>query len=59
MAKRFSVQADTREECAEGFDELCAKLGLVPLMLPRFLTDGRWMARAVPASQPAADQPAE
>lgn len=57
MAKRFSVQADTREECVEGFDELCTKLGLVPLMPPRMLTDSRWMARAVPAPQPAAGQP--
>ncbi|MFB6955473.1 hypothetical protein ACFCYB_00195 [Streptomyces sp. NPDC056309] len=59
MAKRFSVQADTREECIEGFDELCSKLSLVPLMLPQRLTDSRWMARAVPAPQAAAEQPAE
>ncbi|MFB7461277.1 hypothetical protein [Streptomyces sp. NPDC056188] len=58
MAKRFSAQADSREECVEGFDELCAKLSLVPLMPPQMLTDSRWMARAVPAPQPAAEQPA-
>ncbi|MGW5173145.1 hypothetical protein ACWERY_02105 [Streptomyces sp. NPDC004082] len=48
MAIRVGVQADSEEECAEGLAQL-VDAGYVPVMLPRFLTDGRWMARAVPA----------
>lgn len=47
MAIRFAVQADTEQECAEGLERLLT-LGLQPAMLPRMLTDDRWMARAVP-----------
>ena len=53
MALRFAVQADTRQECARGLEELCERLGLQPAMLPRLLTDNRWMARAVPATPKA------
>lgn len=49
------MQADTEDECAEGLAQL-VDAGFVPVMLPRFLTDGRWMARAVPA--PATKAPA-
>jgi len=49
MTVRFAVQADTRAECAEGLDELCTRLDLVPAMLPAQVADNRWMARAVPA----------
>ena len=48
MAIRVGVQADSEDECAEGLAQL-VDAGYVPVMLPRFLTDGRWMARAVPA----------
>jgi hypothetical protein len=48
MAIRVGVQADSQDECAEGL-ALLVDAGFVPVMLPRFLTDGRWMARAVPA----------
>lgn len=48
MAIRIGVQADSEDECAEGLARL-VDAGFVPVMLPRFLTDGRWMARAVPA----------
>jgi hypothetical protein len=43
------VQADGQAECARGLNELCEKLDLRPAMLPRLLSDNRWMARAVPA----------
>jgi hypothetical protein len=48
MAIRVGVQADSEDECVEGLARL-VDAGFVPVMLPRFLTDGRWMARAVPA----------
>lgn len=48
MAIRVGVQADSEDECAEGL-ALLVDAGFLPVMLPRFLTDGRWMARAVPA----------
>lgn len=48
MAIRVGVQADTEEECAEGLAQL-VDVGYLPVMLPKCLTDGRWMARAVPA----------
>lgn len=47
MAIRYGVQADSEEECAEGL-ALLADAGFVPVMLPKLLTDGRWLARAVP-----------
>lgn len=47
MALRFAVQADTEQECAAGL-RLLETLGLQPAMLPKLLTDNRWMARAVP-----------
>lgn len=56
MAIRVGVQADSEDECAEALAQL-VDAGYVPVMLPRFLTDGRWMARAVPA--PAAKAPAK
>lgn len=51
MAVRYSVHADSREECAAAVDELCARLGAVPAMKPVRLTiaDGRWLARAIAA----------
>ncbi|WP_405883635.1 hypothetical protein OG747_36640 [Streptomyces sp. NBC_01384] len=48
MAIRVGVQADSEDECAEGLAQL-VDAGFVPVMLPRLLTDNRWMARAVPA----------
>lgn len=50
MAKRFSVQADTREECVEGL-ELFVAAGLVPVMLPVQVRADGWMARAVPQTK--------
>jgi len=47
MALRFAVQGDTEQECTEGL-RLLEQLGLRPTMLPKLLTDNRWMARAVP-----------
>lgn len=56
MAIRFAVQADTEQECAEGL-QLLQQLGLRPAMMPRLLTDDRWMARAVlTAKAPAEDR---
>lgn len=48
MAIRYGVQADSEEECAEGLAQL-VDAGMVPVMLPKLLTDNRWMARAVPS----------
>ncbi|MFF4346788.1 hypothetical protein [Streptomyces sp. NPDC001530] len=48
MAIRVGVQADSQDECAEGL-ALLVDAGFVPVMLPKLLTDRRWMARAVPA----------
>ena len=56
MAIRYGVQADSEDECAEGL-ALLVDAGFVPVMLPRLLTDNRWLARAVPA--PAVKTPAE
>ncbi|MGW5123277.1 hypothetical protein ACWEQ7_04280 [Streptomyces sp. NPDC004069] len=58
MALRFAVQADTQQECAQGLKELCARLGLEPALQPRQMIGNGWMARAVPAPQPAAEQSA-
>lgn len=55
MAIRVSVQAATEDECVEGLARL-VDAGFQPVMMPRYMTDGRWMARAVPtAKAPAAD----
>lgn len=53
---RYSVQAETREECVQGL-ELFVAMGLVPVMLPVQVMDDRWMARAVPppTTKPPAD----
>jgi hypothetical protein len=48
MAIRYGIQADTQDECAEGLARL-VDAGMIPVMLPKLLTDGRWMARAVPS----------
>jgi len=56
MAIRIGVQADSQEECVEGL-ELVVAAGFVPVMLPKLLTDNRWMARAVP--RPSAIAPDE
>lgn len=53
MALRFAVQADTEAECAQGLEALCERLGLEPAMLPRQLTDDRWLARAIPGNAKA------
>lgn len=50
MAIRVGVQADTEDECAEGL-ALLVDAGFMPVMMPKYLTDGRWMARAVPATK--------
>ncbi|MGX1220342.1 hypothetical protein [Streptomyces ambofaciens] len=55
MAIRVSVQADDEDECVEGLARL-VDAGFQPVMMPRLMTDGRWMARAVPTARtPAAD----
>ncbi|WP_432053715.1 hypothetical protein [Streptomyces sp. bgisy022] len=48
MAIRASIQADSEDECVEGLARL-VDAGFQPVMMPRYMTDGRWMARAVPA----------
>lgn len=48
MAIRASIQADSEDECVEGLARL-VDAGFAPVMMPRYMTDGRWMARAVPA----------
>ncbi|MDQ0809844.1 hypothetical protein QFZ63_001558 [Streptomyces sp. B3I7] len=48
MTVRIGVQADSRDECAEALAQL-VDAGYLPVMLPACLTDGRWMARAVPS----------
>lgn len=58
MAVRFGVHADTERECQQALELLCAQLGLVPALMPRQVTNNRWMARAVPsqAKAPANDR---
>jgi len=56
MAIRYGVQADTQDECAEGLAQL-VDAGMVPVMLPTLVSDGRWMARAVPTPRTTADEP--
>lgn len=58
MAIRASVQADTEDECVEGLAKL-VDAGFVPIMMPRLLTDNRWMARAVPAPAARMPEPAD
>lgn len=48
MATRISVQSDTEDECVEELAQLVDK-GYLPILTPRYMTDGRWLARAVPA----------
>lgn len=50
MAIRASIQADTEDECVEGLAQL-VDAGFMPTMMPRYMTDGRWMARAVPTTK--------
>lgn len=57
MAIRIGVQADSEDECAEALAQLIAK-GYLPIMTPRYMSDGRWMARAVPVPTPAVEEPA-
>ena len=47
MAIRIGVQADSEDECVEALAQLVDH-GYYPTMTPKLLTDGRWMARAVP-----------
>jgi hypothetical protein len=58
MAIRVGVQADTEDECAEGL-ALLVDAGFVPVMMPKYLTDGRWMARAAPISKAPAGRDAD
>lgn len=58
MAIRYSVQADTRDECVEGLEQL-VQLDLVPVMLPAQIHDNRWMARAVPRPAARAESPSD
>ncbi|MGW9058895.1 hypothetical protein [Streptomyces sp. NPDC055733] len=48
MPIRYGVQADTQDECAEGLAKL-VDAGMMPIMMPTMLTDGRWLARAAPS----------
>lgn len=51
MPIRYGVQADTRDECVEGLAKL-VDVGMMPIMMPTLLSDGRWMARAAPSPTP-------
>lgn len=52
MAVRYSVQADSREECAAAVDELCTRMGAEPTMKPvQMSIDNRWLARAAPTAR--------
>ncbi|MFJ3037733.1 hypothetical protein [Streptomyces tendae] len=51
MPIRYGVQADTRDECVEGLAKL-VDVGMMPIMMPTLLSDGRWMARAAPTPTP-------
>ena len=55
MAIRIGVQADSEDECAEGLAQLIER-GYLPVMMPKYMTDGRWLARAVPAPVIPAEQ---
>lgn len=57
MAIRVGVQADSEEECAEGL-ALLVDAGFMPVMMPKLLTDNRWMARAVPMAKAPAGREA-
>jgi hypothetical protein len=57
MAIRYGVQADSEEECSEGL-ALLVDAGMLPVMMPKLVTDNRWMARAVPSPAARAKQPA-
>lgn len=50
------MQADTRDECVEGLEQL-VRLDLVPVMLPAQVGGDRWMARAVPRPAPRVVEP--
>lgn len=50
MAIRVGVQADSEDECAEGL-ALLVGAGFMPTMMPRRMTDGRWLGRAALAPQ--------
>jgi hypothetical protein len=50
MAIRVSVQADSEDECVEALAQL-VDAGYQPVMMPRLLTDNRWLARAVPTQK--------
>ena len=54
VAIRYAVQADTRDECVEGLEQL-VQLDLVPVMLPVQVGGDRWMARAVPRPPASAE----
>lgn len=58
MAIRYAVQADTRDECVAGLEQL-VQLDLVPVMLPVQIADDRWMARAVPRPAHASEEPGQ
>lgn len=58
MAIRASVQADTEDECVEGLARL-VDAGFLPVMTPRYMTDGRWLARAVPSPTAPLREPVE
>lgn len=58
MTIRYSVQAETRDECIAGLEHLVAS-GLIPVMLPVQVMEDRWMARAVPAPHRLAEPAGE
>ena len=52
------MQADSEDECAEALARLVG-VGFVPVLTPRFMPDGRGLARAVPAPAGLGREPAE
>ncbi|MFD7861850.1 hypothetical protein [Streptomyces sp. NPDC059783] len=52
MPTVFTVQADSREECASELARLCAVFGLRPRLHPMRMTGtDRWIARAAAAGE--------
>ncbi|MFE9736112.1 hypothetical protein ACFYO9_37300 [Streptomyces sp. NPDC005863] len=51
MSVRFAVQASTERECQQALELLCRQLDLEPALLPRLMSDNRWMARATPTQK--------
>lgn len=52
---RYVVLADTEQECAAGFVELCTMMRATAVQAPAQLAGARWIARAVPDTEAPAE----